>query len=63
MKILLVNQPLNNRGDESAQRSPSACNRQAWKTHIYFGDNSHNLLKWQGGAVEDLRKRSIVRLS
>lgn len=32
-----------------AARTPSACNRQAWHTHIYFGEDSHNLLEMQGG--------------
>lgn len=32
-----------------AQRTPSACNRQGWKTHVFYGQNSHNLIKWQGG--------------
>ena len=32
-----------------AQRTPSACNRQGWKTHVFQGDDSHMLLKWQGG--------------
>lgn len=34
---------------ELASRTPSACNRQAWHTHIYFGDDSHELLKMQSG--------------
>lgn len=33
-----------------AQRTPSACNRQGWKTHIYFGDDAVSLIKWQGGS-------------
>lgn len=32
-----------------ASRTPSACNRQAWHTHIYFDNDSHELLKMQGG--------------
>lgn len=32
-----------------ASRTPSACNRQAWHTHIYFQEDSHNLLKMQDG--------------
>lgn len=32
-----------------AARTPSACNRQAWHTHVYFGDEAHELLKMQGG--------------
>ena len=34
---------------ELASRTPSACNRQAWHTHIYFGDDAHELLRMQGG--------------
>lgn len=33
-----------------AQRTPSACNRQGWKTHVYYGDDAVNLVKWQGGS-------------
>ncbi len=33
-----------------AQRTPSACNRQAWKTHVYQGNRSVELIKWQGGS-------------
>ena len=32
-----------------ASRTPSACNRQAWHTHVYFGNDSHELLQMQGG--------------
>lgn len=32
-----------------AQRTPSACNRQGWKTHVYLNDKCHELLEWQGG--------------
>lgn len=32
-----------------AQRTPSACNRQAWRTHVYFGEYSHRILTMQGG--------------
>ena len=32
-----------------ASRTPSACNRQAWHTHIFFGDDTHELLRMQGG--------------
>lgn len=32
-----------------ASRTPSACNRQAWHTHIYFGEDAHELLRMQGG--------------
>lgn len=32
-----------------AQLTPSACNRQGWKTHVYVGEDSVRLAKWQGG--------------
>lgn len=32
-----------------AARTPSACNRQAWHTHIFFNDESHELLHMQEG--------------
>lgn len=32
-----------------AQRTPSACNRQGWKSHIFIGAKSLELIKWQGG--------------
>jgi len=32
-----------------AQQTPSACNRQGWKTHVFMGEDSINLIKWQGG--------------
>lgn len=34
---------------ELASRTPSACNRQAWHTHVFFGDQCHELLRMQGG--------------
>ncbi|MGN0235891.1 MAG: nitroreductase family protein [Paludibacteraceae bacterium] len=45
-----------------AQQTPSACNRQSWKTHIYFGEQSHQLLRMQGGCngFEDEIPCSIV---
>ncbi len=33
-----------------AQRTPSACNRQGWLTHIFTGNHSVKLIKWQGGS-------------
>lgn len=47
---------------ELAQRTPSACNRQGWKTHVYSGKDSINLIKWQGGSVgfEDECKHCIL---
>ena len=32
-----------------AQQTPSACNRQGWLTHIFIGNSSIDLIKWQGG--------------
>ena len=32
-----------------AQKTPSACNRQGWKTHVFMCDKSVELLRWQGG--------------
>ncbi len=34
---------------ELASRTPSACNRQAWHTHVFFGNQCHELLRMQGG--------------
>lgn len=34
-----------------AQRTPSACNRQAWHTHVFTGDDCHKLLFMQGGCM------------
>ncbi len=34
---------------ELASRTPSACNRQAWHTHVYFGNDVHELLRMQEG--------------
>ena len=33
-----------------AQHTPSACNRQGWKVHLFMGEKCTELLKWQGGA-------------
>ena len=47
---------------ELAQRTPSACNRQGWKTHVFEGEKSIELMKWQGGCrgFEDELKNSIL---
>lgn len=34
---------------ELAQRTPSACNRQGWLTHVFRAPKSLELVKWQGG--------------
>ena len=39
-----------NKALELAQRTPSACNRQGWLTHVYMGDDCYKFLEWQGGA-------------
>lgn len=45
-----------------AQRTPSACNRQAWLTHVYREEKSVALIKWQSGSrgFEDEIKTSIL---
>lgn len=45
-----------------AQRTPSACNRQGWLTHVFIENDSINLIKWQGGSrgFEDEIKYSIL---
>lgn len=32
-----------------ASLTPSACNRQAWRTHVFDGEKARQLLKWQEG--------------
>ncbi len=45
-----------------ASKTPSACNRQGWKTHVFLGDKSVQLVKWQSGArgFEDEIKGAIL---
>ncbi len=45
-----------------AQRTPSACNRQGWFTHVFVGDYSVKLIRWQGGSTgfEDEIRCSIL---
>ena len=47
---------------ELAQRTPSACNRQGWLTHVYRAPRSVELIKWQGGSrgFEDEIKCAIL---
>lgn len=45
-----VSKEILNKALDLAQRTPSACNRQGWKTHIYMGNQSVELIKWQGGS-------------
>ncbi len=45
----LPSKDLLNKALTLASRTPSACNRQAWHTHIFFGDDAHELLRMQGG--------------
>ena len=51
-----------NKALELAQRTPSACNRQGWKSHVFMGNRSVELIKWQGGSrgFEDEIKCSIL---
>lgn len=35
---------------EMAQRTPSACNRQAWHVYVYEKEKTLELVSWQGGA-------------
>ncbi len=39
-----------NKALQLAQLTPSACNRQGWRVHIYQGEQATQLLRWQGGA-------------
>lgn len=32
-----------------AKLTPSACNRQGWKTHVFINEKSKDLINWQGG--------------
>jgi nitroreductase len=45
-----------------AQRTPSACNRQGWHTHVFSGDESVRLMYWQEGCrgCEDGFRQSIL---
>ena len=46
-----------------AARTPSACNRQAWHTHIFFEDDAHELLRMQDGCkgfTEDIHCCIVV---
>lgn len=33
-----------------ASRTPSACNRQSWRTYIYNKEKCQEIIRWQGGA-------------
>lgn len=45
-----------------AQQTPSACNRQGWKVHVFKGDECRKLLEWQGGARGFENEPTIVFL-
>ena len=45
-----VNQSLIYEALDIARKSPSACNRQSYRVHIYNGEKKNKLLKMQGGA-------------
>lgn len=57
-----VCEELINKALELAQRTPSACNRQGWLTHVYRTPESIDLVKWQGGSrgFEDEIKCAIL---
>lgn len=57
-----VSDELLNKALELAQRTPSACNRQGWLTHVYRAPKSIDLIKWQGGSrgFEDEIKCAIL---
>ena len=57
-----VSDELINKALELAQRTPSACNRQGWLTHVYRVPQSIDLVKWQGGSrgFEDEIKCAIL---
>ena len=58
-----VSRNLLNKALELAQRTPSACNRQGWQTHIYQASKSIDLIKWQGGSrgfEEEIRCAILV---
>lgn len=61
-KPMTVSQDILDKALTLAQRTPSACNRQGWKTHIYFNEKSIELIKWQTGArgFESEIRTSIV---
>ena len=46
----VVPQDLIDKALELAQRTPSACNRQGWLTHVFRDPQSVELIKWQGGS-------------
>ena len=45
-----------------AQRTPSACNRQGWHTHVFKGEESVRLMYWQEGCrgCEEGFRQSIL---
>lgn len=47
---------------ELARRTPSACNRQGWKTHVFRGDRAVELIRWQEGCkgFEDQIRTAIL---
>lgn len=47
---------------QMAQRTPSACNRQGWITHVFCGEESVRLMYWQEGCrgCEDGFRQSVL---
>lgn len=59
----LVSKELIKKALTLAQRTPSACNRQGWLTHVFTGEKSIELIKWQGGSrgfEEEIRCSILV---
>ena len=57
-----VSKELINKALELAQRTPSACNRQGWHTHVFEGEESVRLMYWQEGCrgCEEGFRQSIL---
>lgn len=46
----MPNEEMINKALEIASLTPSVCNRQGWKTHVFRGDAASDLLVWHSGA-------------
>jgi len=47
---------------QTAEKSPSACNRQSWRVHVYTGDRALTLFDLQGGAKSFAREMQAAIL-
>ncbi|WP_064605346.1 nitroreductase family protein [Photobacterium sp. J15] len=45
-----VNQKIISKSIETAIKTPSVCNRQAWKVHVFQGDAASHVLEYQNGS-------------